>query len=173
EAAPMFLHAVGRPAEAIAADIRSIVKSEGISVVLVDYVQAMRAREKQQDRRLDVYYCGRLATDAIKSPGAAGILFSQLTEDPSTGKLRARDCEDLHNAAEVLLFGRVDEEAKLNDNGQKVGKTLKRWIWVDKVKEGPAKFRVDLEWDAHSACFISDYDDPRAAGELFDGQDYG
>jgi len=78
-----------------------------------------------------------------------------------------------NDAAEVLLFGRVDEEAKLNDNGQKVGKTLKRWIWVDKVKEGPAKFRVDLEWDAHSACFISDYDDPRAAGELFDGQDYG
>lgn len=157
---PVFINAIGRPAESVVADIRSAVKSEGISVVLVDYVQAMRAREKQQDRRLDVYYCGRLMTDAIKESGAGGILFSQLTEDASSGKMRARDCEDLHNAAEVLLFGKSDEETEMNAHGVKLGKRLKRWLWVEKVKQGPAKFRVDLDWSPTSACFLSDYGAP-------------
>ena len=169
ENAPAFLDAIGRPVESVASDIRSIVKAEGITDVFCDYIQAVSAKEKQQDRRLHLAYCGRVLTDAIKDSNASGVLGSQLTEDTSTGKLRARDCEDLHNAAEVLIFGRVDQEAKLDASGKKNGAIAKKWIWAEKVKEGPAKFRVDLIWDENSACFRSDYDDRVAAELPFDG----
>lgn len=158
EDAPCFLNAIGRPVEAIAADIRSAVKSEGITHVFLDYIQRARCREKQQDRRLDIFYAGCLITDAIKDAGAAGVIASQLTEDEKTGKAKARDCEDLHNNAEVLLFGRKDVDDELDDDGKKKArKVSKRWLWVQKVKDGPAEFRIDLEWDNDAACFVSDY----------------
>lgn len=157
EDAPCFLNAIGRPVEAIAADIRSAVKSDGITHVFLDYIQRARCREKQQDRRLDIFYAGCLLTDAIKEAGAAGLIASQLTEDEKTGKAKARDCEDLHNNAEVLLFGRKDVDEELDANGNKSRKVAKRWIWVQKVKDGPAEFRIDLDWDHSAACFVSEY----------------
>lgn len=170
EDVPVLLDARGRPAEAVAADIRSMVRSEGITLVVVDYVQAMRARQQQENRRLDVYHCWRLVSEAIKESDAAGMVLSQLTEDEKSGKLRARDCEDVHNAAEVLLFGRLEKATQLDAQGKKIGETTSRWLWVEKAKDGPAKVRVELEWDANSACFRSDYDDPRAARGLFESE---
>jgi replicative DNA helicase len=156
EDVPWLLPAVGRSVEQIASDIRSLVASDNISFVMVDYVQAIHTAEKQQDRRNEIAYIGRLLTNAIKESGIGGILFSQLTEDASTGKLRARDCEDLHNAAEVLLFGTHEREAKGAMRADAAPDTKR--LFIDKVKEGPAKFAIELAWNRHAACFVSDYD---------------
>lgn len=162
EDAPFFLNAIGRPVEAVAADIRSAVKSDGITHVFIDYIQRARVKSKQQDRRLDIFYAGCVLTDAIKEVDVSGLIGSQLTEDEKTGKLKARDCEDLHNNAEVLIFGRKDAvEGQLEMNGQiATAKKISRWMWVQKNKDGPPEFRVDLEWDEHAACFRSEYSSP-------------
>ena len=127
--------------------------------VALDYVQRMRLAARSQDKRNEINTIGYLLTDAIKESGAGGILFSQLTEDSSTGKLRARESEDLHNSAEVVLFGKSERTAKLDSSGKKQGDVNTRKLWVDKVKEGPAKFEIDLDWDADAARFVSDYAD--------------
>lgn len=157
EDVPWFLSAVGRSAESIAADIRSLVVTHGIDLVMVDYVQRMRLAARSQDKRNEINAIGYMLTDAIKESGAGGILFSQLTEDSSSGKLRARESEDLHNSAEVVLFGKSERSAKLDASGKKQGDVNARKLWVDKVKEGPAKFEIDLDWDSDAARFVSDY----------------
>jgi hypothetical protein len=161
EDVPWLLPAVGRSAEAIAADIRSLVASEAIDFVMVDYVQRIRTATKQQDRRNQVNYVGELLTDAIKESRVGGILFSQLTQDASTGKLRARESEDLHNSAEVLMFGTREREKQLDKHtGHARGESETKKLFVEKVKEGPAGFSIELPWNEHSASFISDYDTP-------------
>src|SRR6185295_1370494 len=157
EDVPWFLSAIGRSAESIASDIRSLVVTHGIDLVLVDYVQRMRSQERSQDKRNEINRIGYLLTDAIKESGAGGILFSQLTEDTNTGKLRARESEDLHNSAEVVLFGKTERTPKLDGAGKKQGEVTSKKLWLDKVKEGPAKIEIDLEWDPNAARFISDY----------------
>lgn len=161
ENVPVFLNAIGRPVETVAADIRSLCAAEGITDVYVDYVQRLRPGSNQQDRRNEVNYCALLCTDAIKEAGAGGILFSQLTE-LENGKRRARESEDLHNSAEVLLFGISETEADLDAHGRKTGEQrIIKKLWAEKVKDGPAKFSVELDWDRSAACFVSEYDDPR------------
>jgi replicative DNA helicase len=155
---PWLLPAIGRSAEAIAADIRSLVIAHGIDLVMVDYMQRMRLQGRAQDRRHELNAICYLLTDAIKESGAGGILFSQLTENESNGKLRARDSEDLHNSAETVLFGkrRIEQEVD-KETGRKLGEKTHREIWVEKVKEGPVGFSVPLGWNDNSATFISDY----------------
>lgn len=158
EETPWILPAIGRSAEAIASDIRSLVVAHGIDLVMVDYLQRMRLQARAQDRRHEINTICYLLTDAIKESGAGGILFSQLTENENNGKLRARESEDLHNSAEVVVFGKKRVEPDVDANGRKVGEKKHREIWVEKVKEGPVGFAIDMPWNEHSACFISDYD---------------
>lgn len=155
---PWLLPAIGRSAEAIASDIRSLVVAHGIDIVMVDYLQRMRLQGKSQDRRHEINTICYLLTDAIKESGAGGILFSQLTENENNGKLRARESEDLHNSAEVVVFGKKRVEQDVDATGRKVGEKKHRELWVEKVKEGPVGFAIDMPWNEHSATFISDYD---------------
>lgn len=157
EDAPWLLNAIGRTAEAIASDIRSLVVAHGIDLVMIDYVQRMRLAARSQDKRNEINTIGYLMTDAIKESGAGGILFSQLTENENNGKMKARESEDLHNSAETVLFGKKLVEQEVDSNGKKTGEKKAREIWVEKVKEGPTGFSVPLNWNDHSACFISDY----------------
>jgi KaiC/GvpD/RAD55 family RecA-like ATPase len=157
EDVPWLLNAIGRSAEAVAADIRSLVIAHGIDLVMIDYMQRVRLAARSQDRRNEINTICYLFTDAIKESGAGGILFSQITED-SSGKLKARESEDLHMSAETVLFGKKKIEQDVNSDGKKIGEKVEREIWVEKVKEGPVGFTVPLNWNPHSACFISDYD---------------
>jgi replicative DNA helicase len=158
EDVPWLLPAIGRSAEAVASDIRSLVVAHGIDLVLVDYMQRARLAARAQDRRNEINTICYLFTDAIKESGAGGILFSQITEDERTGKLKARESEDLHNSAENILFGKKRVEQEVNGDGKKTGEKITREIWVEKVKEGPVGFSIPLNWNPHSACFISDYE---------------
>ncbi len=154
---PWLLPALGRSAEAVASDIRSLVVAHGIDIVLVDYMQRIRLAARSQDRRHELNTICYLLTDAIKESGAGGILFSQITED-SSGKLKSRDSEDLQHSAETVLFGKKKITQEVDANGKKTGEGMERELWVEKVKEGPVGFPVALNWNPHSACFISDYD---------------
>lgn len=158
EDTPWILPAIGRSAEAIAADVRSLVVAHGIDLVMVDYLQRMRLQARAQDRRHEINTICYLLTDAIKESGAGGILFSQLTENENNGKLRARESEDLHNSAEVVVFGKKRIEPEVDVNGRKIGEKKHRELWVEKVKEGPVGFAIDMPWNDHSASFISDYE---------------
>jgi replicative DNA helicase len=165
---PCFLDVTGLPAEKVAADIRSLILSEGIDFVLIDYAQVFRlAKRPQRDTRRDeLWQIGRLFKDAVKGAGAGGILFSQITEDDKNGKIKTRDAEDLEHLADVVLFGKSEYEQGLGKDGQKGTRIEKKSVFVKKVKNGPKWFPIPLNWDPESASFRSDYDDPRAAAEL-------
>lgn len=160
---PFFLDAIGRPAEAVAADIRSTLACSDVPgdkwIVCVDYIQAFRSAQPQQDKRNDIIACSRLFTNAIKQCGAAGVQFSQVTRDAS-GKPRMREAEDLINMAEVGLYGEIEESPLMDHDGRNVGARKERSFMVAKVKNGAAGFPVPLDWDDNSASFSpsqSDY----------------
>jgi replicative DNA helicase len=165
---PCFLDVTGLPAEKVAADIRSLILSEGIDFVLIDYAQVFRlAQRAQRDTRRDeLWHIARLFKEAVKGAGAGGILFSQITEDEKSGKVKTRDAEDLEHLADVVLFGKSEFEQGLGSDGQKGQRIEKKSVFVKKVKNGPKWFPIPLNWDPQTASFRSDYDDPRAASEL-------
>lgn len=149
ESSPFFLDACGKPAEDIASHIRSHVASDGIDLVLVDYLQAFRSRTKHQDRRNEVAFTARVLTDAIKQSGAGGILFSQITKDAKGGtptKDSIRESRDVSHAAEVVVLGYTEV---VNDEERK-------YLFLDKCKDGPKGFRSEVQWDSKRACFIDD-----------------
>jgi hypothetical protein len=153
---PFFLDAIGRPAEAVAADIRSTIACSDAPgeqwIVCVDYIQAFRAQQQQQDKRNDIIACSRLFTNAIKQSGAAGVQFSQVTT--VNGVARMREAEDLINMAEVGLYGEIEEEAvKMDRDGRKLEAVKVRSFRVSKVKNGAAGYTVPLAWDDNAACF--------------------
>jgi replicative DNA helicase len=153
---PFFLDAVGRTAEAVAADVRSTLACSDVPgtrwIVAIDYVQAFRSALKHQDKRNEIIHCSRLFTDAIKRAGAAGVMFSQVTRDQN-GKVKMREAEDLINAAEVGLYGEIEEVASLDCDGRKKGMRKERSFFVAKIKNGASGFSVPLSWDSNSASF--------------------
>lgn len=167
ERQPLFLPGIGRSAEKLAADIRSMVQSEGIDLVFVDYLQAFGCAKQLKERRLEVAYIARTFTDAIKQSGAAGVLMSQITVDPNKkrpDKHSIRESRDVSNAAEAVLLGYSEEESATDANGVKLmrdGEAVKRerkMLFLDKNKAGPRGIRVELGWNPIWAGFEADAD---------------
>lgn len=153
---PFFLDAVGRSADAVAADIRSTLATGDVPgtdwIVAIDYIQVFKSAVKHQDRRNEIVHCARTLTDAIKRSGAAGVMFSQITI--VDGKPKMREAEDIENAAEVALFGQKEKTASLDHDGKKAGMRDERSFLVRKVKNGPSGFTIPLSWDSNSASFF-------------------
>lgn len=165
----ILLDARGRSAEAIAADIRSAC-AIGVDLVLVDYIQAFRSQLQHQDKRTEVAHIGRIFTDAIKLGGAGGVMFSQITKDP-TGKHPTKDSiretRDLSHAAEVVALGysvKKEKERKLDRYGRPVPddnahdateekEEERKFLFLDKNKDGPKGWKVELKWDDRTASF--------------------
>lgn len=167
ERQPLYLNGIGRPAEKLAADIRSLVQSEGIDLVFCDYLQAFGCSKQLKERRLEVAYISRTFTDAIKQSGAAGVLLSQITVDPNKkrpDKHSIRESRDVSNAAEAVVLGYSEEESVVDPAGVKVmkdGEPVKRerkLLFLDKNKAGPRGIRAELGWNAVWAGFEADAD---------------
>lgn len=162
---PFFIDAVGRSAEAVAADIRSTLACDEVPgeqwIVAIDYIQAFKSQLKHQDRRNEIVHCARTFTDAIKRSGAAGVMFSQITM--VDGKPKMREAEDIMNASEVSLFGELEKVPTLDHDGKKSGTREERRFYVSKIKNGPKGFHVPLSWDAHSAAFVENLEELDAA----------
>lgn len=164
---PFFVNAIGKTIEAVAADVRSVLAASDVSgdrwVVALDYIQAFRSSVKHQDRRTEIVYCDRQFTDAVKQSGAGGVIMSQITKDAS-GRPKMRDCEDLIHAAEVGLYGQIEDTATLDNDGRKISDKEKSFL-VAKNKNGPSGFTIPLPWDDEGARFLPER-------ELFAGDEY-
>lgn len=163
ETSSFFLDGRGVAAERLAADVRSLVLSEGIELVLVDYLQCFRVAAKLQDRRTEVAHIARTFTDAIKASGAGGVLFSQITVDSTKktpDKHSIRESRDVSNAAEVVLLGYEEKgDPELDAHGRKVeGDTRRKMLFLDKNKDGERGLRVEVGWNNVWAGFEPDAD---------------
>jgi hypothetical protein len=153
---PIILDARGRPIEWIAKRIKAIVRDQGIDMVMVDYLQAAENERPQKDRRSQLTYIARTVTDAIKTAGAAGILYSQITvsdtkKTPDRHSLK--ESRDIGNAAETVALGFIAE----SDIPRKTDDTIKagsKVLFVDKVKDGPPRQIHKMNWAEDLACFF-------------------
>jgi hypothetical protein len=163
-----FLDVNGMPAEKVAADVRSICIAEAIDFVAIDYLQVfrMQKRSERESRRDELWNIARLYKETIKAVDAAGMLFSQITEDEKTGKRKTRDAEDIEHLADVCAFGTSEATQELGKDGKPGVKSEKKALFLKKVKNGPKGFTVPLDWDRESASFGSAYYDPRVATDL-------
>jgi len=163
---PLFVNGIGRAVESLAADIRSVLTASEVPpdrwIVMVDYLQAFRSAHKHQDRRAEIIHCSRLFTDAIKTAGAAGILTSQVTRG-ADGKLKMREADDIIHAAEVGLYGEMEDRVELDFDGRKQVDERARSFFVAKIKNGPSGFTAPLTWDANAATFGDNSDELEAA----------
>lgn len=132
---PFFLNGIGKPAEYLAEVVREIVAEERIELVIVDYLQAFNCSKKCQDRRTEVTHIARCFTDAIKSTGAAGLIFSQLkrmADDHTPTMFDLKESGDVENMAEHVLIGYW---RKLGSGGPIV--SYQRFLTLEKNKDGP------------------------------------
>lgn len=168
EDSPFFLDGRGKTAEAMAAEMRSVVLGEGVHLVMVDYIQAFRVAKKCQDRPNEVAHVARTFTDAIKLSGAAGVLASQITDQDGKAnpdKHSIRYSRDVSHGAEVVLLGYSEKEHVLDGHGRKTGvENEKKMVFLDKNKDGPRGIRLELTWNKLWAGFEAE-DDPGNEGE--------
>ena len=127
---PVFLDAIGRTPEWTVRQVRSLIRSHGVDLVMFDYLGAwVNEKTSGDDQRLRLNYVSRLFTTTIKTTKVAGVLFSQITpNENNTGMYSLRDSKDIANAAEVVLIGLKDK----SDSDR-------RYIKLAKNKPGPAK----------------------------------
>lgn len=124
----VMLDGRGRRVEEIAASVRQHCAADGAKLVLVDYVQCIRAGAPTASRYDEVNLVMRELADAIHQSGAGGVLASQLTDE------NLRGSRELEHAAEVVLIG------KTAANGDKS-------LWLKKNKTGPAGEEVSVRID--------------------------
>ena len=150
---PFFWRTDGAPVERVAQAIREIGSQKHIDLVLVDYLQCIRAGRHQQDRRNEVTYVMGCLCDAIRAIGAAGLIFSQLRrterEEPEVEDLK--ESGDIEDKAEHILLGwkRIEN---LSDNET----LIHRMIKLAKNKDGMEAAEVDPQeqsWDGKTASF--------------------
>jgi hypothetical protein len=163
EDVPVFFDARGKSAEWIARKTKTLIAEHGIDLVAFDYLQALDNERHQQDRRNQVTYIARTLTDAVKTSGVAGVIFSQITVQmgkPIPDKHSIKESRDVANAAEVVILGFIpqadvyDRPAKDNEPPpKKIAGANERTIVLEKVKDGPAGAMIHLPWYSSSACF--------------------
>lgn len=153
---PLFLDARGRSVEWVARQVRAIVASDGVDIVLADYLQAADNEKPQNGRKNEITYVARTITDAIKTSGAAGILYSQLTiKDGKTVPTRhdIKESRDVSNAAETVALGYETDKEICGKDGRLIAKPGDKVLFVDKVKDGPPKRIYRLDWNKDLAFF--------------------
>lgn len=160
ERLPVFLDARGKSAEWTALAASQIAKNEEIDLVCYDYLQEFTSERPDENHRLTVKKIASTLRTPIARLNKASVLFSQLTFDETIKRAHPdrnmiRDCRDVANAATVILLGYTPEK-DVGDR-EKSPETFvpagRKAIWVDKVKEGAAKYAIPLEWNEDCACF--------------------
>lgn len=158
EDSPVFIDGRGKSVEWLAKRIPVLVREHGIQLVMLDYLQAADNEKPQQDRKNQVTYIARTATDAIKTSGAAGILFSQITmadDKPIPDKHSVRDSKSVSHMAEVVALGFKPKKHVVDGDSRVLVEAGQRAIFVDKNKDGPEKKYFTMPWDARSACYCA------------------
>jgi len=138
---PFVLKANGRPIENVAKRVRRICQSRKVDLIVWDYLQAVKCRERVSNKRERVEFCAREITDCTKDLGAAGLLVSQFkrlepAEEPTMHDLK--ESGDIENGAEVILLGFNDREG------------IPR-VRLAKNKDGEKGLDYSLRWNPRSA----------------------
>lgn len=159
EPLPVYMDAIGKPAEWILRQLPQVVGAYGIDVVIVDYLQVIRAAASHENRRFELAWVADNLRACIKRLGITGILVSQITLKDGHAKPTkedVRDCKDIVHGAEVVAIGYYTEKGARTRDGDEIPEGS-RAICIDKNKDGP-KGNVVLTWDENSASFRDDPD---------------
>ena len=159
EPIPVYLDAIGKPAEWLFQHLPRTIKECVPDLVIVDYLQTIRKRgERAADRRLSLDEIATKLRAIIKGAGISGVFCSQLTKKDGQrpDKYSTRDSQDVPNGAEVVVIGYTpDKDLETKTAG--VIEKGSRVLMVDKNKDGP-KGIVAVTWDEESACFTDQPD---------------
>lgn len=153
EPLPVFLDARGLTAEQTTEHMQELLTVHKIDLVMLDYLQELRIGGRVQDRRNEVSEVASMIRTTIKRCGRAGVIFSQITVDDSNkrpNKHSIRESRDVSNGAEAILLG-----CNVLD---KAGNITSREILVDKSKDGPKGYTLELKWNSDLACFETQAD---------------
>ena len=159
EALPVYLDAIGKPAEWILEQLPKLVRAYGIDVVFIDYIQEIWSTSKHEDRRLQLAWIARELRATMKGLHITGAIMSQIT--PKQGEVPTkndiRDSKDIVNGAEIVAVGH-EPTKQLETKSAGTIEAGTKCLIIDKNKDGP-KGVVPLVWDERSACFRDEPDD--------------
>lgn len=167
EDVPVYVQCGMRPIEAFAKQLTSIIRGEGIDVVIFDYLQEFQTSKRHQDERTRFKWTSGIMRDVIRSNDKTGIILSQLTitgDKKIPDKHSIRESRDVSNAAEVVAIGFCPDEDVFkpspgrDSNGrdlqpERLFEKGKKYLLLDKNKAGPPKKRIKLSWNEDLACF--------------------
>lgn len=166
EDVPVYIQAGNKPIETLAKEITAIMRLEGIHMVVFDYLQEFRSAKRHQDERTRFKHTSAVMRDLIRSNNRCGAILSQLTIGSDTkipNKHNIRESRDVSNAAEVIGIGfspdaDITKPAERDVNGrtlqpEPIFKAGKKYVLIDKNKNGANGRKVEMRWNEHSACF--------------------
>jgi len=145
ETTPTYYYAAGESAERIAATIRARIATEGHRVVIIDYLQRIRAEKRFDKRHEQISYCMQLCTEASKRGGAACIVMSQLLK--SVGRSDKPTISDLKETGDIEIFS---DHVLLGWQGD----DARRWLAVAKTKDGARDDEYELPWSERGAFVL-------------------
>lgn len=149
---PLLINCIGKTVEYAVAAIREIVPSEGIDIVIVDYLQRIRTEKRTQDRRNEVTYVAGSLSDAIKTANCGGIMLSQLKRldgrEPEMDDLK--ESGDIECFSEFVILGWRNKIAATNTEAAREEKFCK----LAKSKDGITLLEpIRLRWNCITASF--------------------
>jgi hypothetical protein len=146
EGEPFFVPALGMPVEDIAETVKAVAATRKVELVVVDYVQRIRARKSYPDRRLMVTGIVGMLVDAIKSVGAHSLLLSQLkrTEHRRPELEDLKESGDLEDMADHIILGHRERSQKSDVRSLIVAKNK------DGIDDLPD---IELDFDKLTASF--------------------
>ena len=156
EECPVYLDGRGKRVEWIASKVKKMIKDECVDLVMFDYLQAFDNEKPQADRRNQLNYIARTLTDVVKTQGAAGVIFSQITvsdKQQTPDRHSIRDSRDVTNAAEVVALGFHAIKDIIGRDGIAKAHEGDKVIFIDKNKDGPPKQIFGTSWHEDFACF--------------------
>ena len=158
EAVPVYLDArVNKRVKWVVAQVERLIVEENIDVVAFDYLQEFTSDQKYQDERVKFRDIASQLRTVVKKHNRTGMLLSQITVSESKkypDKNSIRESRDVAHGAEAVMLGFTPAENLPRKNGQPIVRGT-RCILADKVKDGPSKKVVPVDWDQDTASFVS------------------
>jgi replicative DNA helicase len=146
---PIFLSADGVPLEDVVQWVEWAIEEHDIQLVIWDYLQEFGLRRREESHVLSTKKMGKMMRTVARTTGTAAMVLSQLTMNEKTGiptRANIRDSRDVAHGSDVI--GLLYEPPREHED-QAPG----RAIFLDKVKDGPAKISIPLAWEQVSASF--------------------
>lgn len=129
--------------------INHLHKKENIGAVFIDYIQRLKIKQKNQDRRVEINNISDYILNNIaKETGLAVILGAQLNRDTKGGSPKLENLKESGNLEEdANLVLSVYQEAMETDKEEKKGQVVDLEIKVLKNRDGEPNKPIPLGFD--------------------------